>query len=168
MNAGKPAKKKSSTTNTKSDTPTLTTLRPSQAKLPTTDTQCLFHADGSVVKKENIVLSMAPINSTGDIYHILAYLFLAECCTHRAILTHDSADTTQKSVKRCQEFTTCFVQIEGPQQITLPDGVYHPNTRQFYTLTILLNNWVRVQSTLTRKHVPRTLHMNVTFKGGLW
>ena len=140
MNAGKLAMKMSSATNTTSDPPTSTALRPSRDKLPTTDTQCLFHADGSVFKMANIVLSMAPINSTGDIYHILAYLFLAECCIPRVILTHDGTNTTQKSVKRCIEFTTCFVtpvEIEGPQQIKSPDHAYHQNVRQFYTLTYI-------------------------------
>ena len=137
---GKPASNTApSTINTEFDgQATPTSMAPGPSPEPTK--QCLFHADGSVVKMKNIVLSMAPINSTGDIYHILAYLFLAECCIPRVILTHDGTITTQTSVKRCIEFTTCFVtpvEIEGPQQIKSPDHAYHQNVRQFYTLTYI-------------------------------
>ena len=135
MNAGKLAKKKSSatpTTNTTSDTPTSTAIRPSRAKLPTTDTQCLFHADGSVVQKENIVLSMPPINSTGDIYHILAYLFLAECCIPRVILTHDGTDGAKKCAELCKAFATCFsLQLELQE---IRSNGYRQNARQSATL----------------------------------
>ena len=112
--AGKPAMKMSSATNTTSDPPTLTALRP-------TEKQCLFHADGSAFRMANIVLSMAPINSTGDIYHILAYLFLTVCCTHRAILTYDSADTTPKKCEAVPRIYSMLRADRRTPQIESPD-----------------------------------------------
>eukprot|EP00731_Ephydatia_muelleri_P037649 Em0528g5a len=64
---------------------------------------------------ENIVLSMAPINSTGDIYHILAYLFLAECCIPQVILTHDdtSIEATSTEAASIEGTSTEAASIEA-------------------------------------------------------
>ena len=119
-NADKPAMKTSSAASTGSRTS-------SRAELLTSPKDCLYHADGDRVAE----LAMAPINSTGDIYHIIAYLFLAECCIPNVTLMHDSTNDAKKCNDLCHKFTECFKFPHGTIKVQeIEQNGCHQNPRQ--------------------------------------
>ncbi|MDP2194160.1 MAG: hypothetical protein Q8K36_06520 [Alphaproteobacteria bacterium] len=72
--------------------------------------------------KEKYVVSMCPMNSSGDAYHILAYIILAMHhgkMVPTVILTHDEDDTktsAKQNTKIAAERTLCFAEMLGFDQ----------------------------------------------------
>lgn len=57
---------------------------------------CLLKGLGA--EQNEAIISMAPINSTGDIYHLMSYLILApKCCSPRIVFTYDTDETKEKA-----------------------------------------------------------------------